>query len=136
MGEEKLINSRFITNTFGGNSEIFKEYIRFLKSIRDSDSNYKDNFRKWLKFFNPIYGKEISSELFLKHCYFAFILEIVVLSKLGSIKNRNFEEIYRFAYGIELLNFKLFEFDFFFWTDIKKEIFRKIYEKIKGLKFA
>ncbi|MFW9773890.1 MAG: class I SAM-dependent DNA methyltransferase [Candidatus Thorarchaeota archaeon] len=136
MGEEKLINSKFITNNFGSNSEIFKEFIRFLKSIRISDSNYENNFRKWLKFFDPIYGKKISSELFLKHSYFAFILKILVYSKLGSMKNHDFEEIYRSNYGIELLNYKLFEFDFFFWTSIKKGLIRKIYNKIKGVKFA
>ncbi|MHA2394138.1 MAG: HsdM family class I SAM-dependent methyltransferase [Promethearchaeota archaeon] len=136
MGEEKLINSEFITNTFGVNSEIFTEFIRFLINRSNSDKNYQSNFKKWAKIFTTIYGKEVSSELFLNHTYFAYILKILILLKIGSIRNCNFEEIYNSIHGIKLTKFKLFEFDFFYWTDINRGLFKKIHDKIKGSNYA
>lgn len=132
MGIKKLINSEVITKIFGVNSEIYNEFMKFLKHSSISEKNYEINYKKWVKTFNNIYGKDISSELFQKHTYFAQILKILVLVKIGFIKNLSFEEIYNDSVENRIKKFKIFEFEYFFWTSIKKGLFKKIYNEIKG----
>ncbi len=135
MGTKKLINSESITDIFGLNSNIYHEFMSNLKDKASKDKSYEINLRKWTKVFTTIYGKEISSELFLKHTYFAVILRIIVVSKVGLIRKQSFEEIYDSLFKNELKNFKIFEFDFLFWIDIKKELFKKVYTEIQGSSF-
>jgi len=131
MGIKKLINSEVITKIFGVNSEIYNEFMKFLKHSSISEKNYEINYKKWGKIYNNIYGKDISSELFLKHTYFAQILKIFVLVKIGFIKNLSFEDIYNSVEN-RIKKFKIFEFEYFFWTSIKKGLFKKIYNEVKG----
>jgi len=135
MGIKKLINSEVITTIFGVNSEIHNEFMRYLKNSSISEKKYKINYTKWEKIFNNIYGKDISSELFLKHSYFAQILKILVLVKIGLIKNLSFEEIYNNSIENGIKKFRIFEFEFFFWTTIKKGLFKRIYNEIKDAIF-
>jgi len=135
MGTKKLINSESITDIFGLNSNIYHEFMSNLKDKASKYKSYEINLRKWTKVFTTIYGKEISSELFLKHTYFAVILRIIVVSKVGLIRKQSFEEIYDSLFKNELKNFKIFEFDFLFWIDIKKELFKKVYTEIQGSSF-
>ncbi|MHA2280772.1 MAG: N-6 DNA methylase [Promethearchaeota archaeon] len=135
MGIRKLINSEAITEIFGLTSDSYKEFMSFLKEKTITDKSYKINFGKWKKFFSNIYGTEMSSELFLNHTYFVLILKILVVYKMSIIKNLNFEEMYNSITDIELINPIIFDFDFFFWITIKKELFKKVYDEIEGLEF-
>ena len=135
MGIRKSINSESITEIFGLSSDIYREFMSFLKEKTSNDKSYDISLRKWKKFFTNIYGNESSSELFLNHTYFALILKILVVYKIGLIKNLNFEEMYGSLSGNERLNLQVFDFDFFFWIGIKKELFKKVIDEIKGLKF-
>jgi methylase of polypeptide subunit release factors len=55
--------------------------------------------------------------------------------KRGMIKNHSFGEIFSNLTDIENANFEVFDFDFFFWIGINNELFQKVYNEIKGLKF-
>jgi len=135
MGIRKSINSETITEIFGLSSEIYQEFMSFLKEKTFNNKSYEINLRKWEMFFSTIYGNELSTELFLNHTYFALILKILVVYKMGLIKNQSFEEMYETLIDNELKNLKIFDYDFFFWIAIKKELFKIVHDKIKGLKF-
>jgi hypothetical protein len=135
MGNRKSINSEAITEIFGLNSGLYQEFMSFLKENTSNNKSYENNLRQWEKFFSRIYGTELSSNLFLNHTYFALVLKILVVCKIGFIKNQNLEEIYDSITSDEYVNSQLFEFDFFLWITIEKELFKKIHDEIKGLKF-
>ena len=135
MGTRKSINSEAITDIFGLNSDIYHEFMSSLKDKALIDKSYEINLRKWRIIFTTIYGEEISSELFLKHTYFTVILRIIVVTKMGLIRNQSFEEIYTDLTNDGIKNLKIFEFNFLFWIDIKKELFKKVYNEIQGSRF-
>jgi hypothetical protein len=135
MGTKKLINSEAITDLFGLNSDIYHKFMSDFKDKASIDNSYEMNLRNWRIIFTKIYGKEISSELFLKHTYFGAILRIVVVSRMGLIRNLSFEEIYTNFPKNGLKNYKISEFDFFFWVDIKKELFKMVYTEVQGSTF-
>ena len=124
MGTKKSINSEVITDKFGLNSDLYNEFMSHIREKASSNKSYEINLRKWRKIFTTIYGEEISSELFLKHTYFAVILKMIVVSKMGLIRNQSFEETYSDLAKNRLTNLKIFEFDFLFWIDIKEELFK------------
>ncbi len=136
MGKDKIINSEVITKTFGLNSEIHNKFIRFLKNRSISEKNYEKNYKKWKIAFYKIYGKNISSELFLKHTYFFLLLKILLFFKIKSIKNLSSEDLDNKNIQKELAKFKIFEFEYFSWTSIEKELCNKIFDKIENAKFA
>ncbi|MFX1417566.1 MAG: Eco57I restriction-modification methylase domain-containing protein, partial [Promethearchaeota archaeon] len=84
--------------------------------------------------FTNLYGYEITSDLFLKHTYFAHILKIIVISKLDIGKDLDFEDIFD-IYCKNNIN-EIFESDYFFWTRFDKSLFRKIYNNFQGAKFV
>ncbi|MHA2181340.1 MAG: HsdM family class I SAM-dependent methyltransferase [Promethearchaeota archaeon] len=135
MGIKKSINSEAIIEIFGLTSEIYKEFMGFLKEKKTTDKLYEINLRKWKVTFTSIYGDESFSELFLNHTYFALILKILVIYQTSLIKNLNFEEMYRNISEGELVNSKIFDFDYFYWVDIEKKQFKKVFDELKGLKF-
>ncbi|MHA1932641.1 MAG: HsdM family class I SAM-dependent methyltransferase, partial [Promethearchaeota archaeon] len=135
MGIKKSINSEGIIEIFGLTSDIYKEFMRFLKEKKTTDKLYEIHLRKWKTIFTSIYGNESSSELFLNHTYFALILKILVKYQMSLIKKLNFEEMYISISDDELINLKLFDIDYFYWIDIEKEHFKKVYDKLDGLKF-
>ncbi|MFX1377019.1 MAG: class I SAM-dependent DNA methyltransferase [Promethearchaeota archaeon] len=135
MGIKNVINSKVITDLFGIHSEIYNEFMKFLKEKSISEKEYEKNFKHWKKQFSNIYGKDSSSALFLRHSYFAQILKILVMSKLAIVKNLNFKEIINNDIEREIDKFEIFNFPYFFWTPIKEELFKKIYVKIKDFLF-
>ncbi|MHA1987927.1 MAG: HsdM family class I SAM-dependent methyltransferase [Promethearchaeota archaeon] len=135
MGPKKSINSEVITDKFGLNSDIYHEFMTYIREKASIDKSYEINLGKWRKIFTTIYGDEISSELFLKHTYFAFILRMIVVCKMALIRGQNFEEIYTDLTKDKLKTSKLFEFSFLFWLDFKKELFKKVYTEIQGSSF-
>ncbi|MFW9876539.1 MAG: N-6 DNA methylase [Candidatus Thorarchaeota archaeon] len=114
------------------NSEIYNEFMIYLKKSSISENNYEINYKKWEKQFNNIYGTNISSELFLKHTYFAYILKILILIKIGFIKNLSFEEIFNYNFENIIEKYKIFEFEYFFWVPMEKGLFKRIFNKVKG----
>ena len=135
MGIRKSINSEAITEIFGLSSDIYKELMSFLEEKTSNNKSYEINLRKWKKFFTTIYRNELSTELFLNHTYFVLILNFLVVYKMGLIKKLSFEEMYESLNDNERKKLKVFDYDFFFWIAIKKELFKKVYDEIKGLKF-
>ncbi len=135
MGIRKSINSETIIEIFGLTSNIYKEFMSFLKEKTSIEKSYEKNFRNWKKFFSHIYGNELNSSLFLNHTYYALILKTLVIYKIGLIKNLNFEEMYVSITDIESNYHKIFDFNFFFWITIKKKLFKMVNDAIIGLKF-
>jgi len=60
---------------------------------------------------------------------------MIVVSKMALNRKQNFEETYTDLTNNKLKNFKIFEFTFFYWLDIKKELFKKVYTEIQGSTF-
>ncbi|MFX1346026.1 MAG: N-6 DNA methylase [Promethearchaeota archaeon] len=132
MGIKNLINSEFIVEKFGVHSEIYNEFMKFLMEKSISEKDYKLKFKQWKEAFVSIYGKEISSELFLKHCYFVQLLKILVIFKLSYIKAFNFKDILNNTLENEIEKLKIFDCKYFFWTSIKEEILKKISNEIEN----
>ncbi|MFW9822382.1 MAG: class I SAM-dependent DNA methyltransferase [Candidatus Thorarchaeota archaeon] len=135
MGIRKFINSETIVELFGLDSEIYREFMNFLKENVSKDNIYKNNQTKWNRFFSDIYGNNLSLDLFLKHTYFALILKIIVTYKISIVKYYNFEEMYERLIDHEEILTPIFSFNFFFWIVPKKDLYEKVYNKVKGLDF-
>ena len=131
MGIKNLFNSEFIIEKFGLNSEIYYDCMKFLRDRSISDKNFESNFKQWKKIFSNIYGKDISSELFLKHTYFVQLLKILVIIKLGFIKDLNFKEKFNNSIEHEIKKLNIFEYNYFFWTSVKEVVINRINNEIK-----
>ncbi|MFX0003374.1 MAG: Eco57I restriction-modification methylase domain-containing protein [Candidatus Hodarchaeota archaeon] len=131
--DKEIINSKDITEFLGIGSNIYTQAINFFKEQSEKEKIYEEKFLKWKEIFSNFYGYEISSDLFLKHTYFTHVLKIIVITK-STDKILNFEKMYNNYDTNSLKN--IFEFDYFFWTKLHKEIIRKIYEKFKNIKFV
>lgn len=137
MAENKRdIDFNSISSIFGLDSDIYKETMKYFEERAVMEKDYENKFEKWKKVFHKIYGKEITSELFLRHSYFALILKILIICKSGLIKNQRFEEIYGEFVKKDLDYVKIFNYNYLFWCKLNKELFKKIYDQIKGSKFA
>ncbi len=130
----KIIDSLIISEKFGLGSEIYSLSITFLKEQSNKERLYEEKFLEWKEIFINIYGYEIKSELFLKHTYFTHVLKIIIITKLVTSDNLNFEEAYKEYIKNTLQN--IFEFEYFFWTRFNKQLFKKIYDEIHNLRFA
>ena len=122
---KKLIDSQVITEVLGIGSDIYIQSIKSFKDHRNIKELYKNSFSKWEKIFKNIYGYQITSELFLKHTYFAQILKVIAISKLSKYRNLNSEGVYNEYCKNELKH--IFEYDFYSWIRFDEGIFRKIY---------
>ncbi|MFW9877016.1 MAG: N-6 DNA methylase, partial [Candidatus Thorarchaeota archaeon] len=131
---KNLINSQFITEVLGLESNIYKQSIRFLKEKSKRNQLYEEKYLGWKNFFSNLYGYEITSELFLKHTYFSHILKIIVISKVFNEKNLDFEDVFT-KYCKNDVN-EIFKTDYFFWTQFDINLFEKIYKNFQGVKFG
>ncbi|MFX1574182.1 MAG: class I SAM-dependent DNA methyltransferase [Promethearchaeota archaeon] len=136
MGKEKIVNCETITRIFGLDSDIHNEFIRYFKKKSISEKNFEKSFKKWKIAFYKIYGKNVSLELYLKHTYFTQLLKILFFHKIKLIKNLNFEDLDEKDIEIELKKYKIFEFEYFFWAPIEKQLYRKIFDKIENARFV
>ncbi|MFX1326820.1 MAG: class I SAM-dependent DNA methyltransferase [Promethearchaeota archaeon] len=134
MAIDNIIDTQMISEVFGVGSEIYSSSITFLKEQGIHGRVFEEEFIKWREIFTNIYGYEIASDLFLKHTYFTQILKVIIITKLASSENLNFEETYKEYVKRDLRH--IFEFDYFFWTRFNKQLFEKIYNKIHKLRFA
>ncbi|MFW9827415.1 MAG: hypothetical protein ACFFEY_07490 [Candidatus Thorarchaeota archaeon] len=135
MVENKnFIDSYTIDELFGLESNIFAQSIEFLSKKSKTKESFQKHFSKWKYFFTKIYGYEVNSDLFLKHTYFVHILKIIVIIKLNSMDDLNFEEIYT-KYKKNHLRI-IFEYQYFFWVHFDEELFKKIYIGLRSLNFA
>ena len=93
VANKKVITSQEIGKFFGLNSHFYQEALAYLKNQIDSQKNsYKEKFSKWKNLFHKFYGNETTSELFLKHTYFAFLLKLFIESKLTDYNDNSFPE--------------------------------------------
>ncbi|UCD01658.1 MAG: N-6 DNA methylase, partial [Promethearchaeota archaeon] len=135
MAENKeLLNSQVIFELLGKNSEIYLNSIKFLKEQTKKQKSYEIKFRQWKEIFINIYGYEITTELFLKHTYFAHVLKIIIISRLSFSRNLNIEAIYKEYITKDLKS--IFEFDYFFWIIFHRDLFENIYIEIQNSKYA
>ncbi len=132
----RMLDSQTISERFGLDSYIYSESIEFFNEKTKVEENYERNYNQWKKIFKKIYGKNISSEIFIKHSYFAQILKIFVISKLYMIKNLDFEDIYNHYINPNLKELRLSEFIYFFWAYFNRKLFRIIYNEIKNTEIA
>ena len=135
-----LLNTDDITKLFGLNSSIYAKVIEDLKQKRFSlKKDYDKTFNNWVSTFKEIYGKEVSvnSDLFLKHTYFALILKVILIIKLGLVNNQDFDSIYEDFTSNNLSEMNLSEFNrFFYWVDLNKDEFNIIFEMLELTNFA
>jgi len=91
----RLLDSQIILEIFGLNSDIYVESVKFFKEKIKVSENYEKLFKEWKEIYEKIYGKKIFLDLFINHTYFAQILKILLITKLGTISPLNFEETYK-----------------------------------------
>ncbi|KKN30779.1 hypothetical protein LCGC14_0830640 [marine sediment metagenome] len=130
----RLLDSQIILEIFGLNSDIYAESVKFFKEKIKVSENYEKFFKEWKEIFEKIYGKKMFLDFFINHTYFAQILKILLITKLGTISSLNFEEIYKDYITINLKDLKLLEFDYYSWTHFSKDLFKVIYTKIGNTK--
>ncbi len=139
MMDKRIITSADIARAFGLKSKIFNESVLFLK--KKASFNQKDlfneNFKEWKENYNEIYGESsISTDLFIRHTYFALLLKSLIIIKLAKVKNLNLERALRYLKSNNLEIVHLVEFEKFYWIDISKELFEKIHNHLKFTKFG
>ncbi|MFX0041950.1 MAG: N-6 DNA methylase, partial [Candidatus Hodarchaeota archaeon] len=135
--DKKIINSKDILNAFGLNSNIFKDSVNFLeKEAEIKKEKFQKKLKGWESLFKNFYGDETNAKLFIKHTYFALILNILLLSKIKITQNKNSEEIYQLLKSYDLDSLNIFEFKYFNWTYFDRIIFQKVYHLIENTKFA
>ncbi|KKN22585.1 hypothetical protein LCGC14_0913650 [marine sediment metagenome] len=130
------INSEFVTAKFGSASDIFKKLIDFLTKKAVSSEKYKKSFKKWRTAFINIYGKTISSELFLKHTYYNLILKIITIAKINPPELKQIEVSLHEIEQRYFKKFNLFDYEFLNWISIDLKIFNKILNEIKNSNYA
>ncbi len=131
--DKGFITSKAIVEFFGFGSNIYIQTIKFLEDQLKKEKLFEEKFLQWREIFSNFYGREITSDLFLKHTYFTHVLKIIVISK-SIDKNLSFEGIYKKYTENDLKH--IFEYKYFFWTNFSKNITRNIYDKLRNLKFA
>jgi hypothetical protein len=138
MGENKrVINSEDINKLFGLRSEIYREAIKYLEKLSESEQDqYDNNFRKWLSLFKDIYGDDTDHNLFISHTYFALLIKTLLSIKLSIIHNLDLDEAYEDCCSEDLESIQIFEFKYFNWGNLSKKTFKKIYQRIEGTDFA
>ena len=57
---KKSLDSQFIYELFGTNSEIYLQSLEFLKDQAEKQKLYERKFKDWKRIFTSIYGNEIS----------------------------------------------------------------------------
>jgi type I restriction-modification system DNA methylase subunit len=128
---KKVIYPEDVAKLFGLDSEFYKKSMKYLKKKAISQNeDYDNKFKKWNKTFKYIYGKNesLNSELFLKHTYFTLILKSLLIIKLSILQNLDIDNAYEDYISNNLEALDLFEFDnFFYWVDLKKQLFEQIY---------
>ncbi len=130
---KEFITSKAIVEFLGFGSNIYIQTIKFLEEQSKKERQYEEAFLKWKKIFTTFYGYEITSDLFLRHTYFTHVLKIIIIAK-SNVEYSSFDDLYN-KYKENDLN-HIFEYDYFFWTKINKEIVNNIHDKLKDSKFA
>ena len=140
VSNKKLIDSEDIAKFFGLSSNFFYESIKYFeKKTLSKKKEFEVKFQQWNKTFKNIFGESesLSSDLFLKHTYFALLLKSLIIIKLSFIQNIDFEECYDDCKNNNLEAFNLFEFGYFYnWTNFNKKLFEKIYNIIEFTSLA
>jgi len=116
------INSKQITELFGLGSEIYSKTAKFLKKQEQLKKiEFQKKYRLWESVFKNVYGKEIDSELFLKHSYFASILKILIIVKADNLEEENLIE-----------NYNLPELEFFFCPDLERDFINEVHNLLEN----
>lgn len=120
------INSKQITELFGLGSEIYRETAKFLKKQEQlKEKEFQKKYRLWESVFKNIYGKEIDSELFLKHSYFASILKILIIVKADNLEEKNLIGYYNLP-----------ELEFFFCPDLERDFINEVHNLLENTRFS
>ena len=136
---KKIITREEIANIFGLRSSIYTNSIKYLENEANSKKEkFAEKFKKWRAIFYDLQGESdaLNKELYLKYCYFALILKFFVIIKLSVIQNLDYEDAYEDCVSNNLDIFHIFEFDNFYWCDLNKPIFEKIYNFLESSSFA
>ena len=128
--EERVLNSRSILELFGANSNIFIECMKLLNEKTKEEGNFDKNFKLWKVIFNKVYGKDVSTELFIKQTYYTHILKLLMISKLPINGDLNSEEFYNCYISTKLSDLNFYKVDYFFWTSLTKNLIKAIYNVI------
>ena len=134
--KDRVLDSGMIVDLFGFNSEIYYECLQYLREMTKIEDKYDRNYTLWSEIFSKIYGKEISLELFITHSYFTHLLKILLISRLLSNKNLNFEQLFKRYKSKNMRDLRLYEIDSFFWVHFNKSLVKKILNQIRNIKVA
>ena len=109
---KKIINANKLAEFFGLETEFYKKSSKFLKTQAElNKSDFNKKFRLWESSLKKIYGREIEQSLFLKHSYYASILNELIFLKTN------------FSVDKTLYNhFDLNELNFYFCPKFDKEL--------------
>ncbi|MCK4381765.1 MAG: N-6 DNA methylase, partial [Candidatus Lokiarchaeota archaeon] len=120
------INSKQITELFGLGSKIYSKTAKFLKKQEQlKEKEFQKKYRLWKSVFKNIYGKEIDSELFLKHSYFASILKILIIVKADNLEEKNLIGYYNLP-----------ELEFFFCPDLERDFINEVHNLLENTRFS
>ncbi len=126
---EKVIDSKKISELFGIGSDSYNEITNFLeKQAKLDELEFQKKYRLWKSIFKRIYGNNIDHSLFLKHSYFALILKLLVVRKLNAQGKESLKKFYQ--------DHNLSELEYFFCPDLKKDVIKQIYILLKDSRFA
>ena len=138
-GKRRIITREDISKIFGLRSNIYTESIKYLESkSHTKKEKFQEKFIKWKEIFYDLHGESeaLNKELYLKYCYFALILKLFIIIKLSIIQNLDYEDAYRDYKSNNLDIFHIFEFDNFYWCNLNKSVFERVYNFLESSTFA
>ncbi len=121
---------------FGTRSPIYSDVMAYLdRKVVSNKKEFDLKYKEWATIFEKIYGGSLDKSLFLNHTYFALILKSLFLIKLCTIQNLEMEEAYEDCVTNNLEPFHIYEFEMFFWTDLSRKMFKRIFDTIESGSF-
>lgn len=134
---KKIINAEDISKEFGLGSDIFDEAINYIEDqAHIHEEVFQSKFKQWSSIFKNIYGEDINSNLFLKHSYYASIIRMLIIIKISKIQSLEVNDAYNSFKNNDFEQLKIYELLYFYWTDLSKSLFKKIYYLLENVTFS
>lgn len=134
---KKIINAEDISKEFGLGSDIFDEAINYIEDqAHIHEEVFQSKFKQWSSIFKNIYGEDINSNLFLKHSYYASIIRMLIIIKISKIQSLEVNDAYNSFKNNDFEQLKIYELRYFYWMDLSKSLFKKIYYLLENVTFS
>jgi len=122
VANKKIISSREIGDLFGLNSPFYQNLFLFIKNkAKKQNEIFQQKLSNWKSLFHKFYGQDTTTQLFLKHTYFALLLKLFFITKILPEKisdDNHFQE-----------------FDIYRWLDLNPTIINEFEKSVSGKVF-